>query len=49
VDALAAAPLVSATSLAKGIGMVVRNAAGLLDEFFPSGIAIEVSHRSKRR
>ena len=49
VDILAAAPLVSATSLAAGLGMAVKNAAGLLDDFCAAGIAVEVTHRSKRR
>ena len=48
-DVLAAAPLVSATSLAKALGMAVQNAAALLDRFCRDGIAIEVSHRAKRR
>ena len=45
----AAAPLVSATSLAAGLGMAVKNATLLLDDFCAAGIAIEVTHRSKRR
>ena len=49
VDLLAAAPLVSATSLAAGLGMAVNNAAQLLEAFCAAGIAIEVTHRSKRR
>ena len=49
VDLLAAAPLVSATSLAAGLGMAVKNAAALLDAFCAAGIAVEVTHRSKRR
>ena len=49
VDLLAAAPLVSATSLAAGLGMAVKNATLLLDDFCAAGIAIEVTHRSKRR
>jgi hypothetical protein len=49
VDILAAAPLVSATSLAAGLGMAVKNAAFLLDAFCAAGIAVEVTHRSKRR
>jgi hypothetical protein len=32
MDRLAAAPLVSAISLAAGLGMAVKNAAALLDE-----------------
>jgi hypothetical protein len=49
VDLLAAAPLFSATSLAAGLGMAVKNATQLLDDFCAAGIAIEVTHRSKRR
>ena len=46
---LAAAPLVSASSLAAGLGMAVKNAMLLLDDFCAAGIAIEVTQRSKRR
>ena len=49
VDLLAAAPLVSASSLAAGLAMAVKNATLLLDDFCAAGIAIEVTHRSKRR
>jgi hypothetical protein len=49
VDILAAAPVVSATSLAAGLGMAVKNAAALLEGFVARGIAIEVTHRAKRR
>lgn len=49
VDILAAAPLVSATSLAAGLGMAVKNAAALLDAFRAAGFAVEVTRRSKRR
>jgi hypothetical protein len=49
VDILAAAPLVSASTLAAGLGMAVNNAAALLDGFCVDGIALEVTHRSKRR
>ena len=49
VDILAASPLVSASSLAAGLGMAVKNAAALLDDFWRAGIAVEVTHRSKRR
>jgi len=49
VDILAAAPLVSATSLAAGLGMAVNDAAALLDAFCAAGLAVEVTHRSKRR
>ena len=49
VDILAAAPLVSASSLAAGLGMAVKNAAALLEAFCAAGLAVEVTHRSKRR
>ena len=49
VDILAATPLLSATSLAAGLGMAVKNATQLLDDFCAAGIAVEVTHRSKRR
>jgi hypothetical protein len=49
IDILAAAPLVSASSLATGLGMAVKNAAALLDGFCAAGIVVEVTHRAKRR
>jgi hypothetical protein len=49
VDIMAAAPVVSATSLAAGLGIAVKTAMALLDAFVTRGIAIEVTHRSKRR
>jgi hypothetical protein len=49
VDLMAATPLVSATTLAAGLGMAVKNAAELLDGFCEAGLAVEVTHRSKRR
>ena len=49
IDIMAATPLVSATSLAAGLGMAVKNAAALLDGFCQAGLAVEVTHRSKRR
>jgi hypothetical protein len=49
VDLLAAAPLISAPSLATGLGMAVKNALELLTSLCADGVAIEVSHRSKRR
>jgi hypothetical protein len=49
VDILAAAPVVSATSLAAGLGMAVKNASLLLEEFRGAGIAIEVTGRAKQR
>ncbi len=49
IDILAAAPLISATSLAAGLGMAVKNASLLLEEFSAAGIIVEVTHRSRRR
>ena len=49
VDIMAASPIVSATSLASSLGIAVKNAAALLDGFVARGIAIEVTHRAKRR
>jgi hypothetical protein len=49
IDVMAAAPLVSATSLGRALGMAVKNAGQLLDRFCAEGIVIEVTHRSKRR
>ena len=49
IDILAAAPLLSATSLAAGLGMAVKNAAALLDRFAADDIVVEVTHREKRR
>jgi hypothetical protein len=49
VDILAAAPLVSATSLGQALGMATNNATRLLEGFVVLGIASEVTHRAKRR
>jgi hypothetical protein len=49
IDILAAAPLVSATSLGAALGMATKNATRLLEGFVVLGIATEVTHRSKRR
>ena len=49
IDILAAAPIVSATSLAHSLDIAIKNAAALLNVFVARGIAIEVTHRSKRR
>jgi len=40
---------VSASSLAADLAMAVKNATLLLDDFCAAGIAIEVTHRAKRR
>jgi hypothetical protein len=49
VDIMAAAPVISATSLASGLSIAVKNASALLEALVERGIAIEVTHRSKRR
>jgi hypothetical protein len=49
VDLLAAVPLVSATTLARGLGLPVRTAIGLLESLVTAGVAVEVTHRAKRR
>ena len=49
IDILAAAPLLSATSLGQALGMATNNATRLLEGFVVLGIASEVTHRSKRR
>ena len=49
VDVLAAAPLLSATTLAGTIGMSVKCASELLDRFVAADVAVEVTHRSARR
>ena len=49
VDVLAAVPLISATSLAAGLSIAVKNAIRLLDGLVDAGIAAEVTHRSRRR
>ena len=49
VDLLAAAPMLSATTLARILGIAVKNAIRILDELQAAGIAIEITHRSKRR
>ncbi len=49
VDVLAAAPLLSATTLARVAGMSIKSGTELLDQFVVDGIAVEVTHRSARR
>jgi len=49
IDLLAAAPLISASPLAIGLGMAVKNALELLTGLCGDGVAVEVTHRSKRR
>ena len=45
IDILAAAPLVSATSLGQALGIATNNATRLLDGFVLLGIVSEVTHR----
>lgn len=49
VDLLAATPVISATTLARILGIAVKNALRILDELCAAEIAIEVTHRSRRR
>jgi hypothetical protein len=49
VDMLAAAPLISAMSLAGALGMAPKSAIEILAGFCADGIAVEVTHRSSRR
>jgi hypothetical protein len=49
VDVLAAAPVLSATTLARILGIAVKNAIRILDDLATAEIAVEVTHRSKRR
>ena len=49
VDVLAAAPILSATTLARILGIAVKNAIRILDALVTNEIAIEVAHRAKRR
>jgi len=49
VDLMAAAPLLSATTLAAALGVAVKTAIRLLDFLVAAGIAVEVTGRSKRR
>jgi hypothetical protein len=49
VDVLAAAPVISAPTLAAALGIAPKNAGRLLESFTLLGIAVEVTHRSKRR
>jgi hypothetical protein len=46
---LAAAPVLSATTLARILGIAVKNAIRILDALVKAEIAIEVAHRAKRR
>jgi hypothetical protein len=46
---MAATPLISATTLARAIGMSIKCTTELLDRFVAMEIAVEVTHRSARR
>lgn len=49
IDMMAATPLISATTLARAIGMSIKCTTELLDRFVATEIAVEVTHRSARR
>jgi hypothetical protein len=49
VDLLAATPLISATTMASGLGITVKSAIVLLDDLVRAEVAVEVTHRSARR
>jgi hypothetical protein len=49
VDVLAAVPVISATALARLLGIAVKNALKILEDLCRAEIALEVTHRSKRR
>ena len=49
IGLLAAAPLLSATTLARILGIAVKNAIRILDDLATAEIAIEVTHRARRR
>jgi hypothetical protein len=42
-------PLVSAATLARGMSLAVKTAIGLLESLVTAGVAVEVTHRAKRR
>ena len=49
VDVMAVTPLISATTLARAIGMSIKSTIELLDRFVALEIVVEVTHRSARR
>jgi hypothetical protein len=49
LDVMAATPLISATTLARAVGMSIKYTTELLDRFVATEIAVEVTHRSARR
>ena len=48
-DLLAASPVLSASSLASLLGIAIKNASQILEELVTAGVAVELSHREKRR
>jgi hypothetical protein len=49
VDVMAATPFISATTLARAMGMSIKCTTELIDRFVAAEIAVEVTHRSARR
>ncbi len=49
IDLLAAAPLLSAPSLASALGIAEKNSRRLLGELAQSGVVLEITRRAKRR
>jgi hypothetical protein len=49
VDVMAATPLISASTLARSVGMSIKCAGELMERFVAAEIAVEVTHRSARR
>jgi hypothetical protein len=49
IDLLAAAPLLAASSLARGLDVSIKSATALLDDLAVLGVVVEVSRRQKRR
>lgn len=49
LDLIAAAPMISAGTLAGCLRMAPKNALALLDRFVDQGVVVEVTHRSARR
>ncbi|MGK7871206.1 hypothetical protein [Falsiroseomonas sp. E2-1-a20] len=49
VDLLAALPLLSATSLARALGLSIKSAGAILEALLRDGAAVEVSGRATRR
>lgn len=49
IDVLAAAPMLSATTLAGILKIAVKTAIRIFDRLVAAGIVVEVTHRSKRR